>query len=239
MKRKAASQNKTPEKKQKNNIIIECQNKKEIADGIVSKLSELYPNPQIPLHHQSDFQLLVAVILSAQSTDKKVNEVTPSLFELAGDAYSLAQLEIDEIQKVIRDVGLAPTKAKNIKKMSQQLLDLHEGKIPNTLQDLEQLAGVGHKTASVIMCQVFKKPAFPVDTHIHRLSKRWGLTSPQASVQQTEKDLKMIFSQDIWHTLHLQMIYFGREYCQARKHEVKECPICSWLNERNQNQVKC
>ena len=168
---------------------------------------------------------LVAVMLSAQSTDKKVNEITTRLFEKANNPAKMNELEVDEIQRIIRQIGLAPTKAKNIKKMSQQLLDKHNGKVPNTFEELEELAGVGHKTASVIMAQAFNTPAFPVDTHIHRLAYRWGLSNGK-NVVNTEKDLKCIFDKKLWNKLHLQIIFYGREWCQARKNKC-ECKICS------------
>ena len=192
---------------------------------ITSTLDDLYPEPDIPLDHENNFTFLVAVMLSAQSTDKKVNEITPRLFEKANNPAKMNELEVDDIQRIIRQIGLAPTKAKNIKKMSQQLLDKHKGKVPNTFEELEELAGVGHKTASVIMAQAFNTPAFPVDTHIHRLAYRWGLSNGK-NVVTTEKDLKRIFDKKLWNKLHLQIIFYGREWCQARKNKC-ECKICS------------
>ena len=191
---------------------------------ITSTLDDLYPNPDIPLDHENNFTFLVAVMLSAQSTDKKVNEITPTLFQKAKTPAEMNRLKTDEIQKMIRQIGLAPTKAKNIKKMSVQLLEKHEGKVPNTFEELEELAGVGHKTASVIMAQAFNTPAFPVDTHIHRLAQRWGLSNGK-NVMTTEKDLKRIFNKKLWNKLHLQIIFYGREFCQARKSKC-ECKIC-------------
>ena len=191
---------------------------------ITSTLDGLYPNPDIPLDHENNFTFLVAVMLSAQSTDKKVNEITPTLFQKAKTPAEMNRLKTDEIQKMIRQIGLAPTKAKNIKKMSVQLLEKHEGKVPNTFEELEELAGVGHKTASVIMAQAFNTPAFPVDTHIHRLAQRWGLSNGK-NVMTTEKDLKRIFNKELWNKLHLQIIFYGREFCQARKSKC-ECKIC-------------
>ena len=191
---------------------------------ITSTLDGLYPNPDIPLDHENNFTFLVAVMLSAQSTDKKVNEITPTLFQKAKTPAEMNRLKTDEIQKMIRQIGLAPTKAKNIKKMSVQLLEKHEGKVPNTFEELEELAGVGHKTASVIMAQAFNTPAFPVDTHIHRLAQRWGLSNGK-NVMTTEKDLKRIFNKKLWNKLHLQIIFYGREFCQARKIKC-ECKIC-------------
>ena len=191
---------------------------------ITSTLDGLYPNPDIPLDHENNFTFLIAVMLSAQSTDKKVNEITPTLFQKAKTPAEMNRLKTDEIQKMIRQIGLAPTKAKNIKKMSVQLLEKHEGKVPNTFEELEELAGVGHKTASVIMAQAFNTPAFPVDTHIHRLAQRWGLSNGK-NVMTTEKDLKRIFNKKLWNKLHLQIIFYGREFCQARKSKC-ECKIC-------------
>ena len=192
---------------------------------ITSTLEELYPKPDIPLDHENNFTFLVAVMLSAQSTDKKVNEITPKLFEKANKPSEMNKLDVNEIKDIIKQIGLAPTKAKNIKKMSQQLLDNHNGKVPNNFEDLEKLAGVGHKTASVLMAQAFDTPAFPVDTHIHRLAYRWGLSNGK-NVTKTEKDLKRIFDENLWNKLHLQMIFYGREWCQARKTKC-ECKICS------------
>ena len=194
-------------------------------DFINSVLNELYPEPNIPLEHSNNFTFLIAVMLSAQSTDKKVNEITPKLFEKANTPAKMDKLEVNEIQSIIRQIGLAPTKAKNIKKMSQQLLDNHQGEVPSTFEELEELAGVGHKTASVLMAQAFKTPAFPVDTHIHRLAYRWGLSNGK-NVVTTEKDLKRIFDKKLWNKLHLQIIFYGREWCQARKSKC-ECKICS------------
>lgn len=191
---------------------------------ITSTLDELYPKPQIPLDHENTFTFLVAVMLSAQSTDKKVNEITPALFKRANSPIKMTELEVEEIRELIKQIGLAPTKAKNIRKMSEQLLEKHHGKVPDTFEELEELSGVGHKTASVIMSQIFSKPAFPVDTHIHRLAKRWKLSSGK-NVATTERDLKRIFDKRIWNKLHLQIIFFGREWCQARKKKC-ECRIC-------------
>ena len=196
---------------------------------ITSELDKLYPNPDIPLEHENNFTFLVAVMLSAQSTDKKVNEITPNLFQKANNPDDMNKLEVNEIRDIIRQIGLAPTKAKNIKKMSQQLLSEHNGEVPNTFEELEKLAGVGHKTASVIMAQAFDTPAFPVDTHIHRLAYRWGLSSGK-NVETTEKDLKRIFKRKTWNKLHLQIIFYGREWCQARKTKC-ECKICLTTND--------
>lgn len=195
--------------------------------AIAEQLNKLYPNPPIPLDHGSDFQLLCAVVLSAQTTDKKVNEVTPELFRIAPDAGAMAALDVDTIAHCIRQLGLAPTKAKNLKALSQMLVDRHGGRVPETFEELEELPGVGHKTASVVMAQVHGHDAFPVDTHIHRLTQRWGLTEG-ASVVQTEADLKLLFPPHMWRDLHLQIIFFGREKCPAQRHDPVLCPICSW-----------
>ena len=192
---------------------------------ITSTLEKLYPKPEIPLNHDNHFTFLVAVMLSAQSTDKKVNEITPKLFEIANTAEKMDVLSAEKIKNYIKEIGLAPTKSKNIKKMSQQLLSLHSGEVPNTFEELENLAGVGHKTASVIMSQAFNQTAFPVDTHIHRLAFRWKLSNGK-NVMTTEKDLKRKFDKTLWNKLHLQMIFYGREWCQARKKEC-DCKICN------------
>ena len=191
---------------------------------VTSTLEKLYPKPEIPLNHENNFTFLVAVMLSAQSTDKKVNEISPRLFKKANTAEKMNLLNAEEIENYIKEIGLAPTKSKNIKKMSQQLLSLHGGKVPNTFEELENLAGVGHKTASVIMSQAFNHPAFPVDTHIHRLAFRWKLSNGK-NVTTTENDLKRKFDESLWNKLHLQMIFYGREWCQARKKEC-DCKIC-------------
>jgi endonuclease-3 len=197
------------------------------ADRIGDILDELYPEPPIPLDHQDPYTLLVSVMLSAQTTDKKVNEVTPALFAEASDPKSMAALPVERILGHIRTVGLAPTKAKNLKRMAEQLLDRHGGKVPADIEALEELPGVGHKTASVVMCQAFGQPAFPVDTHIHRLAARWGLSDGK-NVLKTEADLKKLFPKDTWIRRHLQIIYFGREHCPARGHDLTQCPICGW-----------
>jgi len=196
------------------------------ADAIGTILRELYPEPPIPLDHSDPFTLLVAVALSAQTTDLKVNEVTPALFALGPTPAKMAALEVDTIRDAIRTVGLAPTKAKNVKALSRQLCERHGGTVPSNFEDLEALPGVGHKTASVVMAQAFGVPAFPVDTHIHRLAYRWGLTSGK-NVGTTEADLKKLFPRETWNRLHLQIIFFGREYCPARGHVQENCPICS------------
>ena len=201
--------------------------RKEKAERIQSMLEELYPETPVPLDHETPFQLLVAVLMSAQTTDLKVNQVTPELFRQGPNPEKMAALEVSQIQSMIREVGLAPTKAKNIKRLSELLLQRHQGNIPNTFEELEALPGVGHKTAGVVLAQAFGIPAFPIDTHIHRLAARWGLSSGR-NVDQTEKDLKAIFPKEAWNDLHLQIIFFGREYCPARYHDLSECPICSW-----------
>ena len=198
----------------------------ERADRIGIQLDELYPTTPIPLDHNDPYTLLVAVMLSAQTTDKKVNEVTPALFAVADEPARMAELEVDQIREIIREIGLAPTKAKNLKRMAEQILDGGGEVIPDW-EFLESLAGVGHKTASVVMSQAFGVPAFPVDTHIHRLAARWGLSSGR-NVVQTERDLKAVFPMDTWNRRHLQIIYFGREYCPARNHDLTGCPICGW-----------
>ena len=201
---------------------------KQKVEYIASKLEELYPNPEIPLDHENNFTFLIAVMLSAQSTDKKVNEITPKLFSKANTPEKMDRLEINEIRDYIREIGLAPTKAKNIKKTSRLLIEKHHGKVPKTFEELEELPGVGHKTASVIMSQAFGQPAFPVDTHIHRLAFRWKL-SKGINVQSTEKDLKRKFDKRLWNKLHLQMIFYGREFCQARKKKCN-CEICETVS---------
>jgi endonuclease-3 len=197
------------------------------ADRIGTLLDALYPEPPIPLDHQDPYTLLVSVMLSAQTTDKKVNEVTPGLFAEASDPKSMAALPVERILGHIRTVGLAPTKAKNLKRMAELLLERHGGEVPADIDALEELPGVGHKTASVVMCQAFGQPAFPVDTHIHRLAARWGLSDGK-NVVKTEADLKKLFPEDTWIRRHLQIIYFGREHCPARGHDLAACPICGW-----------
>ena len=197
------------------------------AERIAAILDELFPQPDIPLDHEDPFQLLVAVVLSAQTTDARVNLVTRALFARAPDAAAMAKLPEKTIWQFIRTCGLAPTKAKNLKALSQQLVALHGGEVPRTFEALEALPGVGHKSASVVMTQAFGVPAFPVDTHIHRLAARWGLSSGK-NVVVTEHDLKQAFPESRWNPLHLQIIYFGRTHCPARGHVIASCPICSW-----------
>ena len=189
-------------------------------------LDEIYPEQPIPLEHRDPYTLLVAVMLSAQTTDKKVNEVTPVLFDTADTPESMASLEVDRIHSIIREIGLAPTKARNLRRMAEQIVEDGRGVRPDW-DFLESLAGVGHKTAGVVMAQAFGVPAFPVDTHIHRLAARWRL-SDGSSVVKTEHDLKSVFPEDTWIRRHLQIIYFGREYCPALRHDLEQCPICSW-----------
>ncbi len=194
---------------------------------IKAMLDEMYPETPVPLDHRNPFELLIAVLMSAQTTDLKVNEVTPALFDVGPTPAAMAALDVDVIQSLIRYVGLAPTKAKNIKRLSEMLLEHHGGKVPASFEALEALPGVGHKTASVVMAQAFGVPAFPVDTHIHRLAARWGLSNG-TNVERTERDLKAVFPKESWNDLHLQIIFFGREHCPARWHDLSTCPICSW-----------
>ena len=201
--------------------------RQEKAAKIVAILEDLYPAPPIPLDHSDPFTLLVAVVLSAQTTDKKVNEVTPALFARANRPETMGELEVEEIRSLIRTVGLAPQKAKALRGLSILLRDEHGGQVPASQAALETLPGVGAKTAQVVMAQAFEVPSFPVDTHIHRLAARWGLSSG-SNVTQTERDLKRIFDRSLWNKLHLQIIYFGREYCPARSHDLDGCPICSF-----------
>lgn len=199
----------------------------EKARRIASILDELYPDPPIPLRHRDAFTLLVAVVLSAQTTDEQVNRVTPALFERAPTPGAMAAMPEEEILELIRTCGLAPGKARRLASLAGIIADRHAGEVPRSFEELEQLPGVGHKTASVVMSQAFGQPAFPVDTHIHRLAARWGLSRGE-SVERTEQDLKKLFAAELWGRLHLQMIYFGREHCPARHHDLRACSICSW-----------
>lgn len=201
--------------------------RRERADRIREQLEALYGQPAIPLDHTDPFTLLVAVLLSAQTTDKKVNQITPELFRRAPTPAAMAALTVEEIREIIREVGLAPQKAKALKRTGELLVEVHGSVVPQTFEELEALPGVGHKTASVVMCQAFGFPAFPVDTHIHRLATRWRLTSGK-NVEKTEADLKRLFPIESWNRLHLQIIYFGREHCPALRHDPAGCPICSW-----------
>ena len=203
----------------------------EKARRIGAILDELYPQPPIPLRHQNPFTLLVAVLMSAQTTDAQVNKVTPALFARASTPETMAALSVDEILAFIRSCGLAPSKAKNIRKLAETLVAEHGGRVPRDMDALEKLPGVGHKTASVVMTQAFGEPAFPVDTHIHRLAERWRLSNGK-SVERTERDLKKVFPSGEWGRRHLQIIYFGREHCPARGHDLAKCPICSWAARR-------
>lgn len=211
-------------------------NRQEKADRIGAILDELYPQPPIPLDHTDPYTLLVAVALSAQTTDKKVNQVTPALFAIADTPEKMASLDPDRILAIIREVGLAPTKAKNLWTSANQILDAG-GEIYPDWQFLESLAGVGHKTASVVMAQAFGVPAFPVDTHIHRLAVRWGL-SVGKNVDQVERDLKSVFPIETWNRRHLQIIFFGRDSCPARRHDLDVCEICSWTATKKQKRFE-
>ncbi len=202
------------------------------ASFIQQKLNELFPNPAVPLDDSHPFRLLASVVLSAQSTDACVNKVTPALFELADTPQSMAQLDPEKIEAIIKPCGLAPSKSKRLVKLSQRLIEEYDGTVPSEFSALESLAGVGHKTASVVRCQAFGEPSFPVDTHIHRLAERWEL-SDGSSVRQTEEDLKAVFPAEAWCSVHLQIIYYGREYCPARGHNVETCPICTEIQEGN------
>jgi endonuclease III len=199
--------------------------KQERVDFILQRLQALYPTPPIPLQHKDPYTLLVAVLLSAQCTDERVNQVTPALWELADNPFDMAKVPVEKIQAVIRPCGLSPQKSKAISLLSQILVNEHGGQVPEDWDALERLPGVGHKTASVVMSQAFGHPAFPVDTHIHRLAQRWGLTNGK-NVVQTEKDLKRLFPKNTWNALHLQIIYYGREHCSARTCDGTVCDIC-------------
>ncbi len=199
--------------------------KKERVSYIQQRLQELYPQPPIPLDHSDPYTLLIAVLLSAQCTDERVNQVTPNLFALANNPRDMAQQSVEDILAIIRPCGLSPQKSKAIHKLSQILIDDYDGEVPADIHELEKLPGVGHKTASVVMSQAFGVPAFPVDTHIHRLAQRWGLTNGK-NVTQTEKDLKRLFPKEKWNDLHLQIIYYGREFCSARSCDGTVCEIC-------------
>jgi endonuclease III len=206
-------------------------NKKDKAAFIVSTLNHLFPDPEVPLQHKDPFTLLIAVLLSAQCTDERVNKITPTLFELADTPNEMAVQKREIIEDIIRPCGLSPAKSKAIVGLSKILVEQHNGKVPASFESLEALPGVGHKTASVVMAQAFQVPAFPVDTHIHRLAQRWGLSSGK-SVEQTEKDLKKLFAPELWNKLHLQIIYYGRKYCPARGHDPQACPICKAVSKK-------
>lgn len=209
----------------------------ERVEYINDKLDELYPEPPIPLDHSDPYTLLIAVLLSAQCTDARVNTVTPALFRLASNPKKMASRSVEEINQIVRPCGLAPRKAKAIFELSQLLLAKHDGQVPESFEELEDLPGVGHKTASVVMSQAFGHPSFPVDTHIHRLAQRWKLTNGK-SVTQTEKDLKRHFTKDRWNHLHLQIIYYGREHCPAHACHGLTCKICTTCFPNRKSKVK-
>ena len=204
---------------------------------MVERLDEIYPETPVPLNHKSKFELLIAVLLSAQCTDERVNQVTPQLFSLADNPLDMSKLQTEKIYEIIRPCGLAPQKSANISKLSDMIIEKHQGKVPSNFEDLEQLPGVGHKTASVVMSQGFGFPAFPVDTHIHRLAQRWGLTSGK-NVTQTEKDLKKLFPEEKWNKLHLQIIFYGRAHCTARGCDGTVCEICTTCFPRRKKPFK-
>jgi endonuclease-3 len=204
---------------------------------VVERLDEIYPETPVPLNHKSKFELLIAVLLSAQCTDERVNQVTPQLFSLADNPLDMSKLQIEKIYEIIRPCGLAPQKSANISKLSAMIIEKHQGKVPSNFEDLEQLPGVGHKTASVVMSQGFGFPAFPVDTHIHRLAQRWGLTNGK-NVTQTEKDLKKLFPEEKWNKLHLQIIFYGRAHCTARGCDGTVCEICTTCFPRRKKPFK-
>ncbi len=200
--------------------------KQEKANNIANILDELYPTTPIPLEHDDPYTLLVAVLLSAQCTDVRVNQITPLLFAKAATPFDMVKLEVSDIRDIIRPCGLSPRKSQAIFDLSNILINKYDGEVPQSFEALEELPGVGHKTASVVMSQAFGVPAFPVDTHIHRLAYRWGLSNGK-NVERTEGDLKSLFPRHTWNKLHLQIIFFGREYCPARGHDARKCPICS------------
>ncbi|MEE2933717.1 MAG: endonuclease III [Pseudomonadota bacterium] len=211
--------------------------KNDRAAFILDKLNKIYPDPSIPLQHNNIFELLIAVLLSAQCTDERVNKITPLLFSKANTPFKMRRLELESIYNIIRPCGLAPQKSKAIQELSNILVDSFDGKVPESFDELEKLPGVGHKTASVVMSQGFGQPAFPVDTHIHRLAQRWGLTDGR-SVKQTETDLKNVFPKDAWNKLHLQIIYYGREFCTARSCYGLVCIICKNCYPNRKNPVQ-
>ncbi|MGN6544615.1 MAG: endonuclease III [Aureliella sp.] len=212
-------------------------NVKERARCVMQRLGELYPDPPIPLDHRDAYTLLVAVLLSAQCTDKMVNRVTPELWKLADNPLDMSKKSVEEILAIIRPLGLAPRKAKAIRELSEILVEKYDGQVPADMEKLEELPGVGHKTASVVMCQAFDQPAFPVDTHIHRLAQRWGLSNGR-SVEQTERDLKKLFPKETWNKLHLQIIYYGREHCTARACDGLRCDLCKTLYPKRRKPVE-
>lgn len=199
--------------------------KAEKVNDILAILDNCYPDPEVPLRHKDAYTLLISVLLSAQCTDERVNKTTPHLFAMADNPYDMMKRSVEEIREIIKPCGLSPMKSKGIAGLSKILVEKYNGQVPDTFEALEALPAVGHKTASVVMTQWFGKPAFPVDTHIHRLAHRWGLSNGK-SVEQTEKDLKRLVPEKLWNKVHLQIIYFGREHCPARGHLWNECPIC-------------
>jgi len=208
---------------------LQKMNKKEKVKFITETLEKFFPETPIPLIHKDPFTLLISVLLSAQCTDERVNKITPTLFALADNPLDMSNSNVDEIKEIIKPCGLSPRKSKAIHGLSKIIVEKYNGKVPDSFEALESLPGVGHKTASVVMSQAFDVPAFPVDTHIHRLAQRWGLTSGK-NVEQTEADLKNIFPESSWNKLHLQIIFFGRQYCPARGHSIEKCPICSVIS---------
>ena len=204
---------------------------------MVKRLDEIYPETPVPLNHKNKFELLIAVLLSAQCTDERVNQVTPQLFSLADNPFDMSKLQTEKIYEIIRPCGLAPQKSANISKLSIMIIEKHQGLVPSNFEDLERLPGVGHKTASVVMSQGFGYPAFPVDTHIHRLAQRWGLTNGK-NVTQTEKDLKKLFPEERWNKLHLQIIFYGRSHCTARGCDGTVCEICTTCYPRRKKPFK-
>jgi endonuclease-3 len=209
-----------------NNSGTKCSmTKQEKVNDILKMLDKFYPKPEVPLQHKDAYTLLISVLLSAQCTDERVNKTTPALFKLANNPYDMVKYSVEEIREIIKPCGLSPMKSKGIYGLSKILIEKHNGQVPNTFEDLEELPAVGHKTASVVMTQWFGIPAFPVDTHIHRLAYRWGLTNGK-NVEQTERDLKRLIPEEKWNKAHLQIIYYGREYCPARGHVWTKCPIC-------------
>jgi len=206
--------------------------KAESLQFIINTLEERYPETPVPLIHSSNYTLLIAVLLSAQCTDVRVNKITPKLFAVADNPYDMAKLSVEKIANIIRPCGLTPMKSKGIYHLSKILIEQHNGEVPQSFEALEALPAVGHKTASVVMSQGFGVPAFPVDTHIHRLAFRWKLSNGK-NVKQTEKDLKRLFSKSLWNKLHLQIIFFGRQYCMARGHIPQNCPICKKIGRKN------
>ena len=199
--------------------------KTEKVTDILKIVDQNFPKPELPLHHKDAYTLLISVLLSAQCTDERVNKTPPSLFKLADNPYDMMKLSVEEIREIIKPCGLSPMKSKGIAGLSRILVEKYNGEVPSTFEALEELPAVGHKTASVVMTQWFGVPAFPVDTHIHRLAQRWGLSNGK-SVEQTEKDLKRLIPENLWNKVHLQIIYFGRQFCPARGHVWQDCPIC-------------